>query len=435
VATIEGWEFPWLEPVPSTESMSESAMVRVQGGWVLAASIASATLGFGFWALAARLFSSNVVGLAAPLVGLSSLATSIGILGLDNGFVRFASRVSRPRSLLWQLTLIGAGLSSIVGLALSVVVLATSGDAGRAFTALVVLTVALTTSQTCFQIMDASILAARRSQYLAYRAVAYGLSKIALLFALLDAGVFGLSSAYTLPLVVITIVSFFLVRRMWPAENPKGTPHRLRDLASLSVGNWISGLAYSLPGRLGPSIMLIFLGPSPVSFFFIALQLAEVLNYIPEAVSKSLYAHGSLRDHLPSVLTSNMIRLVTVILLPLVALGILLANIGMTIVGGVTYGDHSFALQLFLLATLPKAGLQLYKAQFNVDRRPLALIIMGGTLGLSTIAFLVVGLVQGVDPDWLPLAWVLGATLALGVSWILSRRRVPGEPERQAAPG
>ncbi|TLZ46939.1 MAG: hypothetical protein E6K19_00355 [Methanobacteriota archaeon] len=125
----------------------------------------------------------------------------------------------------------------------------------------------------------------------------------------------------------------------------------------------------------------------------------------------------------------------TVILLPLVALGILLANIGMTIVGGVTYGEHSFALQLFLLATLPKAGLQLYKAQFNVDRRPLALIIMGGTLGLSTLAFLVVGLVQGIDPDWLPLAWVLGAALALGVSWILSRRRVPGEPERQAAPG
>jgi O-antigen/teichoic acid export membrane protein len=433
LATIEGWEFPWKEPVLSIGPMSESAMVRVQGGWVLAGSIASAALGFAFWAFAARRFTFEAVGLAGSLVGLSSLATSVGILGLDNGFVRFASRVSRPRALLWELMIIGGGLASIVGLALSVLVLAASGEAGSAFVALVVLTVALTTSQTCFQIMDAAILAARQNQYVAYRAAAYGLAKIALLFALIQAGVVGLSSAYTVPLLVITIGSFFLMRRVWAAHNEGGVPHRFRDVASLSFGNWISGLAFSLPGRLGPSIMLIFLGAGPVSFFFIALQLAEVLNYIPEAVSKSLYAHGSIRDHLPASLTSSMRRLLVVILLPLTAFGILLASIGMEIVGGAAYGTHGLALQLFLLAALPKAGLQLYKAQFNVDRRPVALIVMGGTLGLSTLAFLIIGVVRGVDPDWLPFAWVLGATLALGVGRLLSRRQVPGGSERQTA--
>src|SRR6266571_3275210 len=414
VGVIEGWEFPWMEPVLSTEPMSESAMVREQGGWVLAGAIASSTLGFGFWAVAARLFTSEAVGLAGSLVSLSSLATSIGILGLDNGLVRFAARVSRPRALVWELLLVGVGLASIVGLALSVTVLSVSQAAAQQFAVLVALTVVLTASQTSFQITDASILAARKSQYLAYRAAAYGIAKIA-------------------PLLFLTVVSFLIVRRVWPVRREDGVPHRLRDVASLSFGNWISGLAYSLPSRLGPSLMLIFVGPSPVSYFFIALQLAEILNYIPESVSKSLYAHGSLRDRLPAALTSSMRRLLAVSLLPLVALGVLLASIGMTIVGGTTYGAHGLALQLFLLATLPKAGIQIYKAQFNVDRRPVALIVMGSALGLSTLAFLLVGLVRRVDPDWLPLAWVLGGIVALGFGWWLSRRRLPIEPESAAA--
>jgi len=122
-------------------------------------------------------------------------------------------------------------------------------------------------------------------------------------------------------------------------------------------------------------------------------------------------------------------------MVPMVALGVLVASIGMTIVGGTSYGAHGLALQLFLLATLPKAGIQLYKAQFNVDRRPLALIVMGGSLGLSTLAFLVVGLVRRVDPDWLPLAWILGGILALGVGWWLSRRKLPTRPEARASEG
>src|SRR5437667_4211004 len=381
-----------MRPVLRTEPMSESELVREQGGWVFAGSISNSILGFAFWALAAHLFTSSAVGVTGSLVNLSSLATSIGILGLDNGLVRFIGRVDRPRTLMWQVLLVGGGLSSVMGIVLSTVVLRVSNAAAQEFAVLVVLSVALTTSQTCFQITDGSILAARKSEYLAYRAVAYGLAKIALLFTVAAAGVVGLLGSYTLPLLAITVVRLFLVWRVWPARNENGIPTRLRELSSLSFGNWIHGFTYSLPSRLGPSILLIFVGPSPVAYFFIALQLAEVLNYIPESVSKSLFAHGSLRDRLPASLASSMRRLLAVIMVPMVALGVLLAYIGMTIVGGTSYGAHGLALQLFLLATLPKAGIQLYKAQFNVDRRPLALIVMGSTLGLSTLAFLIIGL-------------------------------------------
>src|SRR3989475_2352116 len=236
VGVIEGWEFPWIKPSVSTGPMSESELVREQGGWVFAGSISNSILGFAFWALAAHLFTSSAVGITGSLVNLSSLATSIGILGLDNGLVRFIARVDRPRSLMWQVLLVGGGLSSVVGIALTTVILRVSNvAAAQEFAVLVVLSVALTTSQTCFQITDGSILAARKSEYLAYRAVAYGLAKIALLFTVAAAGVVGLLGSYTLPLFAITVVSLFLVWRWWAARDQKRTPTPTREVPSPSL--------------------------------------------------------------------------------------------------------------------------------------------------------------------------------------------------------
>src|SRR5437867_5040239 len=226
VGVIEGWEFPWIKPKVSTEPMSEAELVREQGGWVFAGSISNSILGFAFWALAAHLFTSSAVGITGSLVNLSSLATSIGILGLDNGLVRFIGRVDRPRALMWQVLLVGGGLSSVMGIVLSAVILRFSNAAAQEFAVLVVLSVALTTSQTCFQITDGSILAARKSEYLGYRAVAYGLAKIALLFTVAAAGVVGLLGSYTLPLFAITVVSLFLVLRVWSARYETVVPSR-----------------------------------------------------------------------------------------------------------------------------------------------------------------------------------------------------------------
>src|SRR5438132_511557 len=217
-----------------------------------------------------------------------------------------------------RLMLIAGALSAVTGLILSAAVLAVSRDPAQQLPLLVLLTVVLATSQTWFQITDSGILAAQKSQFLGTRAISFGVVKIGMLFAVVGAGASGLFAAYVLPLLAIVIVSLFFVDRLWPERNERGTPVHLRELANLSFGNWISGLVYSIPSRVGPSIMLI------------------------------------------------------------------------------------------------------------------ALIAMGSKLGLVTLAAFVIFLIRGVPADWLPLAWVIGGTLALGVGWLLSRRRTPTKAEPQA---
>jgi O-antigen/teichoic acid export membrane protein len=397
---------------------------------VLASEFANSGLGFVFWVLAARLFSEHDFGTAAALVSLSSLATSIAILGLDNGLVRFATKVRNPRGLIRQLMWITGSLGAIVGFVLALVVLLLEGTDRDHLALLVGISVVLTVSQIWLQVTDSAILAAGRGRFLAARALSYGTIKVAVILVVVGMGVAGLFAAYTFPLLAVVMTTFLLLPRFWPRENEAGTPHRLRELATLSAGNWVSGFAFSLPSRVAPSLIFLFINAETVAYFFIALQLAEILNYVSEAIAKSLFAHGSREDRVERSLATNLRGLLLLILLPLIAVGVVAAPVAMSLVGGVKYTAHALSLQLFLLAVLPKSFYQILKAQFNVERRPRALILSGGSFGAFTVAFLVIGLVIHANPDLLPLAWVLGGASGLAVAQYLAgwrpRQRVAG---------
>lgn len=414
-----GWEFPWLTRDAKVDEGSST--VTRQGAWVLTGEMASSALGFGFWALAARLFSTDQVGTAAALVSLSSLATSIAMLGLDNGLVRFATKVRRPRKLIGQILAITGSLAVVSGLGLALFVLSLGETARAELWLLVGISVVLTVSQTWLQVTDGAILAAGRSQILAYRAFAYGLIKIGVLVAVVSAGTAGLFASYAIPMLVVVLGTFLLLPRIWPRKNESGTSPSIREVAALSGGNYVSGFAYSLPSRLGPSLIFIFFDPTSVAFFFISLQLAEVLNYVSEAIAKSLFAHGSREDRLDRSLAARMRGLLLVVLVPLIAVGIVAAPLVLSILGE-AYSEHALALQLFLLAVLPKAFYQILKAQFNVEKRVVALMVAGSATGVSTLAFLVTGLILRWSADLLPSAWIVGGVAGVAVAQYLAAR-------------
>jgi O-antigen/teichoic acid export membrane protein len=415
---------------PDAVATAESATVARQGIWVFLSSVASSGLGFIFWILAARLFfSPEDVGIAGSLVSLASLATVLVTLGLDISFVRFAPRVRRPLRFLGELMLITGGLGVVVGGILPFAVLSVGRiETGALFT-FVGISIFLTVAQAWNDLTNGAIMAAQKSHILTLANTLYGILKIVALFVAVHGGAVGLTAAYALPALVLLLINFTAVRRLWPSVIEGAAPHSFRELAPLSMGNWISGLAYSLPVRLGPAAMLLFLPAASVGYFFIALQLAEVLNYMSEAFSKSLFAHGSVKDHLTRSVTVQMRGLLAIILIPAVAIGIVAAPFVLSIVGP-DYESHFLALQLFLLATIPKGYYQILKAQFNVEQRPMALVASGSVLGISTMVFLLIGLVLQVNLNLLPISWILGGLLGLSVGQSMAgkKRLLRGHP-------
>lgn len=399
-----------------------------QGIWVFLASIFSSGLGFLFWVVAARLFSATDVGIAASLVSLASFATALATLGFDIGFVRFATRVRHPLRLLRDLLIITGSLGVVVGGILPLVLLSVGHIESGALFTLVGINIFLTVSIAWNDLTNGAIMAAQKSHILTIANAAYGSIKLAAVLLVIGMGAVGLTAAYAFPAAILLIINFSAIRHLWPSTNPGANPHSIRALAPLSASNWISSLAYYLPTRVGPSLMLLFLPAADVAYFFIALQLAEVLNYMSEAFSKSLFAHGSIKDRLTGPITKRVRGLLALILIPAVLIGIVAAPFVLSIVGP-EYREHALALQLFLLATIPRGYYQILKAQLNVDQRQVALIVSGMAMGLSTVGFLLVGLVLHVDLNLLPVAWILGGLLGLSVGQSMaSKKRSPRGP-------
>jgi O-antigen/teichoic acid export membrane protein len=397
--------------------------VTRQGLWVFISSIFSSGLGFLFWVVAARLFSAEDVGIAGSLVSLASLGFALATVGLDIGFVRFAPRVRQPLRLLRDLLIITGCLGVVVGGILPLALLSVGHlEAGALFT-LVGINIFLTVTLAWNDLTNGAIMAAQKSHILTIANFIYGSTKLAAVILVMGAGVVGLTAAYALPAAILLLINFSTIRHLWPSVNPGADPHSIRALVPISTGNWISGFAYYLPARIAPSMMLFFLPAASVGYFFIALTLAEVLNYMSEAFSKSLFAHGSRKDLLTRAIIARMRRLLGLILIPAVVIGIVAAPFALSFAFGPEYRAHYLALQLFLLATIPRGYFLILKAQFNVEQRPLALIASGTALGVSTVAFLLVGLILHVDLNLLPIAWILGGLLGLAVGQSMASRK------------
>ena len=418
----------------SPEKASDAAVVRRQGFWLFLGTVVNSGLGFVFWFIAYGLFDDATTGTAAALISLSSLGTSIATLGLDNGLVRYISKVDRPRRLLAQTAAVNGAVGGLVGLVLMAVIFTASQQFNpAALPYLFLVGATLTVSDTWFQLTDSALNAAGRTEILAARSVAFGAGKILLLYAVASLGVLGLLSAYTLPMLAVVLLGFLFSVYVWPSRNPAGTPHPIREFASLSLGNYFSGMIWFLPQRVAPALILLFIGAADVSYFFLALMLAEVVNYIPESVSKVVFAHGSRRDELSPTLMRTVRLWLIVIVVPLVLVGVALSAFGLAFVGHrPEYAAHALALQLFLLAVIPRMGLQMLKAQFNVERRIRALLLLGVVTGVSTLVLFVGELALRVPVDALPSAWVAGSTIGLVVcarvaGWrFAGPRRAPG---------
>jgi O-antigen/teichoic acid export membrane protein len=89
-----------------TDPMLRSAM------FLLVNSGIQAGLGFAFWIITARLFSTESVGLASSLISASNLVMFLGLVGMNTTFVRFLPMARRRNRLITagvSLVTVGSG--------------------------------------------------------------------------------------------------------------------------------------------------------------------------------------------------------------------------------------------------------------------------------------------------------------------------------------
>ena len=332
-----------------------------------------ASLGFAFWIVAARLFTTSQTGLASSLISATTVLSMMALMGLNVSFDRYLPTAKNRDTLITG----GLAVVALSGLALGAVyVLAAPTIAPRlAFVErslpLAIGFIVLTSATSLNALTDSIFVGSHKAGFVALTdgAVA-GTAKIAALFLLAGFGAFGLYTASATGFAAAALVSMLLIvwRLGWRAQIQQSLT-ALKPLARFTTANYASSLLMFIPQSVVPIVILDRLGASAAAYYYVAYQVASLAQSPIYAVQAMTLVEGSGSDIDLRDLVKRSIRLMLVVCLPVVLVVIVGAH-WILLVFGTRYSVHGTSLLIVLVATaLPLSVATLIRTVLNLTGR------------------------------------------------------------------
>ncbi len=361
--------------------------------YIMSARAADAIVGFVFWIVAARLYSTEEVGQASALLSAATLLATLSGFGFGYGLVRFLGESKNPTALINSIftavTLAGtvAALVYVEGPGLwSPAVV----RARQELPYLVMFVLAVPLAAMGGQ-ADNTCIARRVGRFVLGRNLVFNSLRLVLpivLAAYLHS--FGLFASWGAAVLLSIIVSLFLfLPRAQPgyrfalAFDRPAVGHMFR----FSFANYLADLFWSAPVLVLQSIVVANrLGNESNAYFAVAWAMGSVLISVPIAVSMSLFAEGSHDEACLGRSVGQSLKMTFLILTPSVTLVVLLAH-EILLVFRPEYAENAATLlRLFAVSAFPVAVNYLYFGTMRVQRRMRMVVLLVALAGAATLA-------------------------------------------------
>ncbi len=368
----------------------------------------TAAVGFIFWIIAARLYSSEEIGISSAVISAMSLISIFSLLGLDISVIRYLPEHKDEKNIIntsFTITIVSTVLLSVLFLA----VLDIFAPDISLLKENILLALVFILFTTCFSLFTLQL-----SVFIGFRTAKYSFIqsfinfiKLALLPLLVALGAFGIFVSFGFFYLVAFLAGNLFIGIFLQGYKfiPSINMDALKKMISYSFENYIANIFYSLPHFLLPLVVLNILGPVMNAYFYIAWTFSSILLTVPFAVSRSLLAEGST---LPGEVKQNIFKSFKFTFAILGILMVLILVFGKYILYlfGVTYADNAFGILILLsLASFPFAIVQLFTSSKRIkkDTKPVILVNMGVAIITLVLGYLImhyVGLI-GVGYAWL----------------------------------
>ena len=389
-------------------------------------------LGFSYWIIAARLFSTYAVGVAGALVAATTLFSGLGQLNLSGMLMRFLPKAAeKSRRLVSAAYAFAAGVSaSLAAISLIVINFVASPASSLRLDAfqstILVLAVAAT---AIFTIQDSVLVGLRRAVWVPVENGAFGIAKIGVLFvfAPLDTA-FALFGAWMVPLILtIPVISAVLFFRFLPlAPRPRHMAHLGRQFRShivhFAIFDATGGLFTQTWTYLLPVLITAALGARIDALFFTSFLFSSTIDQVAANYASPLTVEGAHNpDEIP-MLIRTALRRIFVIILPTVAI-LIVACPWLLRAFGDKYVSAVPLLDMLLIACLPKAVSTVYYAYCRIKRNTRRSAMMQACVCIATLSAVLL-LAHPFGLIGIGLAIVAVQSLVGAVSWWTLRRKL-----------
>jgi O-antigen/teichoic acid export membrane protein len=399
-----------------------------------------AALGFAFWIVVARLFSTADVGIGSSLISATGLIAYLALLGLNNALVRFLPTAPDRNALITVSMLTVAGCGTVLG---AIYIFGTPIFAPKvAFVAhrptLALGFVLLTAAAAVNLLTDSVFIASRRASYTALTDGGVGgIAKIGLAFALIGAGAYGLFSASVGGFAAASLASLVLMATAlrW-RPSVKKPMEILKPLLKFSGANYAGNVMALLPTLVVPLIILDRLGASAEAYYFVAFQLANLLYAAGSAVEQTFLAEGSQADVDWRNLLRRSLRLLVALFLPM-CLVVVVAAHWVLLAFGVKYSQHGTpTLILLAVAAVPIGANDWLQTVLRLAGALRAIVWSGIVSAVAVCALAWFLAPYGLTA--LTASWAIGSSLGAvvaGVGFVAVRRREQPRERRHGLKG
>jgi O-antigen/teichoic acid export membrane protein len=383
-------------------------------------------LGFLFWALAARHYSAEDVGLNSAVLSAMMLVSGVCQMGLTNIFVRYLPTAGRAtRRVVARSYAATAGLSALAALVVATTSekwspqLAFLGHDGRWLVAFVVGTAAW----TLFSLQDGVMTGMRQAKWVPIENLLFSLAKIVLLVVVASAAPkSGIYVAWVVPtalsLIPVNLLIFFLII---PRHVVSTGSNRLdvRRVMRFAWGNYVGSLFMLGSTLLLPIVVTNQAGARETAYFFVSWTIATSLQLIALTMTTSLtvevaFDESKLRHYCRRT-TMQALRLV----LPAAVVCVIGAPYFLRVFGASYASEGTTLLRLLAVASIPNVIVALGLSVARLQHSGRAILWLQAvqcalTLGLSYVLIGRLG-IEGVGVAWLVGQIVVAVWLSAGL--------------------
>jgi O-antigen/teichoic acid export membrane protein len=382
--------------------------------YLMLSTAVMAFLGFFFWIISARLFEPDEVGIAATLISVMTLISSLSLLGLGNSLIRYLPTSERKTQKI-NTAFILVGLTSIFISILVLLFLKTLSPKllfvrnNRLFAVCFILFVVCSSLNA---IAEAVFIAYRSSHYVLMNNSVLALVKLILPLILITLGAYGIFMSVGLATVIAFVLSLMLlVCKFDYLIELTINKDIVRRMARFALGNYVGNIFGILPGTFVPIMVVTQLGAAKGAFFYMPLMITSLLNIVPSATARSLFAEASHAEDRLNYYFWRAMGNVFLLLVPAVVFVIVFADIGLYFFGADYATEGTSVLRIMALASLVGAVNYLGDSMLNIKRYVGMYIVMN-----MLNAIIIVVLVYLLAPRgliWVAYAGFIGQVITL----------------------
>jgi O-antigen/teichoic acid export membrane protein len=255
-----------------------------------------AGIGFLFWTITARLYTTEQIGLATTLISITSLITGFSLFGFNNAIIRFLPSTKDKNSFMNT----AIGVIAIGSIGISILFLAGLPIFSpklaflQHYPMFEISFVVFMAIASMNAITDSVFLSYRRAEFTLVINTIMSFVKLALPFAFIAMGAYGIFYAFMASINVAFVLSIFCLTIFFHYKFfPVIRKQDLQKVWRFTTGNYISSLFSMLPGTLTPLIITNTLGPTTTAYYFMPSMILQMVLAIPRSMSSSFFSETS----------------------------------------------------------------------------------------------------------------------------------------------